>query len=311
MDVIGWLIGLVGIIFTILFGIGYFKIHNRPCKITFLKLDCINFYNNLISQFDNMQILHNKKGVDNNLVFMSGAFVCTGVKDINGSNKVILTLPEGCKWIDTKVVKHTDGLISRFSKSGTHPTKATLEFELFREKEFITCNALVEVDKNISPEKLIDKISFTHRIENTDDIEIGEYHKYKNKPYLLWIKGIAMLVLLIGIAVSCFYIDKGNKLMYMNTASNEMYSAYVDKDLNVNLRTNSLINTLFYRNDKVVSIDELERNYVPKAVFKPWNTERKLMMSMLFLEFILMAYLQISSIRRYYKFKKIDNAYRP
>lgn len=311
MDIIGWIIGMVGIVLTFLFGIGFFRIHSRPCKITFLKLDCINFYNNLICQFDDIQILHNKKEVDNNLVFMSGAFVCTGVKDINGSNKVFLTLPEGCKWIDTKVAKKSDGLISRFSKSGTHPTKATLEFELFREKEFITCNALVEVDKNLNSEKLIDEIQFSHRIENADDIEIGEYQKNSKKPYFLWIRGIAMLVLLIGIAVSCFYIDKGNKLMYMNTASNEMYSAYVDKDLNVNLRTNSLINTLLCRNDRVVSIDELERNYVPKAVFEPWNTERKLMMSMLFLEFILMAYLQISSIRRYYKYKKIDNAYRP
>lgn len=256
MDIIGWIIGTVGVILTILFGIGYFKIHNRPCRITFLKLDCINFYNNLISQFDDIQILHNKTEVDNNLVFMSGAFVCTGVKDINGSNKVVLTLPEGCKWIDTKVVKHTDGLIYRFSKSGTHPTKATLEFELFREKEFITCNALVEVGKNISPEKLIDKIKFSHRIENTDDIEIGEYQKIKKKPYLLWIKGIAILVLLLGLAVSAFYIDKGNRLMYLNPVTDEMFSAYVDKDLNVVLRTNSLVNTLFSRNDKVVYRDD-------------------------------------------------------
>lgn len=311
MDILSLIIGVLGALLTILFGIGFFKIHNRPCRITFLKLDCINFYNNLISQFDDIQILHNKKGIDNNLVFMSGVFVCTGVKDINGSNKVFLTLPEGCKWIDTKVVKRSDGLISRFTKSGTHQTKATLEFELFREREYITCNALVEVDKNINPEKLIDEIQFSHRIENADDVEIGEYQKISKKPILLWIKGIAMLVLLLGLAVSFFYIDKGNKLMYLDTASNEMYSAYVDKNLNVNLRTNSLINTLFYRNDKVVSIDELEENYVPKAVFEPWNTERILIMSMLFLEFILMSYLQISSIRRYYKFKKIDNAYRP
>lgn len=279
------LLGILGLIATIVFGvlsIDLFKRKRRPCKLTYFPLEAINLYSNLAIGFDNLEILKDKQPIKNNIVYLSGVFASNGDMDITGDNHVVsMRLPEGCKWMGVKVSNCTKGIDAQFSINADNPRIASLSFDLFRVKEYIKLQALVEygdVQAMSSLYNLHRDITFFHRIENTGDVENGEIIR-RYIPLKRKFISLAIIVLLIaGFYSMIMFFENSDNVIYKEIKTSKEYSCMVSDDNMIELHSRSFLESIIEWKPEKISVCEFKKNYIPVYQYKGMNLQSKAMM---------------------------------
>ncbi|MBV9576523.1 MAG: hypothetical protein JO149_07855, partial [Gammaproteobacteria bacterium] len=97
--------------------------------------------------------------------------------DIEGNRTekpISIELPDGLTWIKTIITNSTKNLISSVN---IHSDNKIVDFEfgLFRKKEFIQFEAIIEANSlNYDEDNLFKKLQISHRIANTQQVKVIE-----------------------------------------------------------------------------------------------------------------------------------------
>lgn len=256
------IVGAIGIWFTY----WLYVRKKRPCEILFLAIDCINVYNKFSLDFDSLEIQAKGKKIDNDLLFISGVFVCNGHSDIKGNgNKIRIELPDKCKWNDIKISSKSRDLLASVSINQSKPAQAKLTFGQFRMKEFITIKGLIECNNQEILSTLYNfhnSIKFFHRIEDTEDVNIGVAIRRQIK---LWIHLLRQLPFFIMIVLSVLLMYSGSgisPLTYQNKDTKIEYRAQVNSRGNISLRENTSFSDFFGKSRVEITPKEFKENYV-------------------------------------------------
>ncbi len=303
--------GIIGIVITLIVGLPSLKaIFNiNKTQIVYLEKQLINLRDDLLKNFEDLSIKYKGVEVKKNIYFISGFFVCQGKKDISSTgNKINLILPESWKWLDLKIVSTSKGMsVSReFIEK-----KVSLSFDLFKTKEFIEYEGIIEIDEEIKKEQISKLLEFHHRIPNISKIKKFNIENLKS--------GGALLI------VSLFFFLISFLIAYEYNTINEL-------ELNTfNAETNEEISTISYENIEnlrkkianersgiillieerteifpVKEYDVFSRTTINSVYFKldDWETEDSITSVIFVAFFILSILLIIASIQVIYYRKK-------
>ncbi|WP_396152991.1 hypothetical protein [Flavobacterium sp.] len=163
--------GIISIIITLILGIPslitLFKINQT--KIVHLEKHLINLKDDLLKNFDDLSIKYKGIEVQKNIYFISGFLVCQGKKDISDEkNYVDITIPDNWKWLDYKIVSNSKGMILN---NVLNENNVSLKFDLFKTKEFVEYEGIIEINDDIEKHNISKQIEFHHRIPNVPKIE--------------------------------------------------------------------------------------------------------------------------------------------
>lgn len=271
------IIGILGLMATVIFGllsIDLFKRKRRPCKLTYFPAEAINLYRNLTKGFDNLDVLKNKQPIKNNIVYQSGVLVSNGDTDITGDNHIVqMCLPEGFRWMDIKIDSCSEGVEAQLSILDTDQRIAALSFNLFRINEYIKIKSLIEYrkDNDVSTlSSLCRRISFSHRIENTGDVEIGEIIRHYIPLKRLYIIIVVLHLLFIAF-FSIIFFNKSDNVIYKNIKTGQEYSCMVSDDNMIELHSRSLFESLVEWQPKKISVKDFTSQYIPVYKYKQMN----------------------------------------
>jgi hypothetical protein len=211
------ILGLIGTIATIIFGflsIDLFRRKKYPGKVTYVELSVIDLLNNVANNFKEIELLHNKTPINKNIVYVKGALINNGDIDINSKlteKDITIELPLNCKWLDIKATDFSKGLNVSVNINGDN--SASFKFDLFRKEEFVQFEGLIET-KDDNSNSTNSHIKFTHRIENTSQIEkkvLLTNKEIKKKKSSAIIYSTFLLVLLAAITATSMFNIFGSK----------------------------------------------------------------------------------------------------
>lgn len=113
---INLVLGIVGTVATTIFGflsIDLFKRKKYPGKVTYIQIALIDLLNSIASNFDEIELIHDKTPIRKNVLYIKGALLNNGDTDINGKTTekdITIDLPAGCKWLVIKLTDCSEGL---------------------------------------------------------------------------------------------------------------------------------------------------------------------------------------------------------
>lgn len=175
------LLAVIGIVVSSAFGIWGVVLGLRkrkyPGEITFIEERYINLFDDIVKNVGSLSILYKNKNISNNIILLKGHLINTGTKDISPDmigRDLVAILPEGYKWIETKIFNCSPDL--KTNSVIINNTTLKFKFGLFRCKEYCSFETLVEVPiddnkKEKQKNKLQDKIVWSHRIADTKSIK--------------------------------------------------------------------------------------------------------------------------------------------
>ena len=259
--------GVLGIIVTIIIGVLPFIIHKKKkqCEITYIPTESFNLFYNLKSCLESIEVLHSKTPIKDNLLFLSGTFVCSGDSDIVGNNHIIkIELPEGCKWVENKICKSSRDFNPSFLIDDKTPREVIVGFDLFKKDEFFSIQGLVECENKDYTEDVLcfhKKLKFFHRIQNTDMIKVGEAVTTKKS----WTRFCVFSFFLVLFTVLMFLTlgssCKMENLVYKNIATQDEYYAYLSDNNTILLQKRNIVDVLLETTSKEISLNEFKTNY--------------------------------------------------
>ncbi len=211
------ILAVVGLIFTITFGILAIKRHRYPGQFTFIKEISLGLFDSLVKYFPELEIQYHKQPVTEGLVLLKGALLNTGTKDIDeGMTKesIHINLPDKFRWLSVKVVSSSPQLKVNTLLSDK---SINIQTKLFRCGEFVRFEALAEVpiDNSLTEKrsedlevKLEKAISISHRITDTQKVLIRDLPSCRGgnrRATLAWIM-LAFTIILTLIVSSRIYL---------------------------------------------------------------------------------------------------------
>lgn len=188
MNTIGIILGVVGLMFTVGFGIYSIKLSKRFQKkvaLTFRKKECYSLFREDINRL-NIQVNYQEKSIENYLILFKGIIVNDGNLDIDSSSiykPLLIKTKEEFKWLEVNILEKPDGSKIDILKSG--PNAIEVKWDLLKRKEKIEFEALVEVLNHEELEGVSDEfyqtIDFDFRITNLFEVEKVQELSYKDK----------------------------------------------------------------------------------------------------------------------------------
>lgn len=262
------IIGIIGVIATIVFGFLSFDLFKRkkyPGKVTYVKLSLIDLLNNVANNFSEIKLLHDDSPIKKNIIYIKGALLNNGDIDINSQlteKDISVHLPENCKWLDIKATEHSEGLTTNIETE--HNEVATFKFDLFRKREYVQFEGLIEASNgDIRAETIENELTFKHRIENTSKIEtkklLSEKEiKKKKKKAILYSIVLFFLIVIISLTMILNVFGTREEKVYFtkNKASvEELYKVSIKNDL---IELNPIIGD---GEDFSISVNEFNNDY--------------------------------------------------
>lgn len=191
-------------------------------------------------------ILYNKKSFD----YSSG----------DDDNPVRIVLPEGCNWIDAKIVESSEEIQAEIiNKKGN---ELDLRFNLLRKNEYIEMDGIMESKSKISLRNLAHVIEVHHRIPNVSSVKnttILDAYDYKHMKKRLVLIGI-MMAFVVFTMVYALVINPTTPLKYKEIESGKTVSVYLDKRGNIVHHNGVLI---WNRHSDPISKEDFENKYEP------------------------------------------------
>ena len=262
------IIGIIGVIATIVFGFLSFDLFKRkkyPGKITYVKLSLIDLLNNVANNFNEIKLLHDDSPIKKNIIYFKGALLNNGDIDINSKlteKDISVHLPENCKWLDIKATESSDGLTANIDTE--HNEVATFKFDLFRKSEYVQFEGLIEAsDEEIRAETIESDLTFKHRIENTGKIETKKLlskKEIKKKKNTAIIYSIGLFIFIVAISLTMILNVFGTREEKVYFTKNEapkgeLYKVSINNDV---IELNPIIGD---GEDQTISINEFNDNY--------------------------------------------------
>jgi hypothetical protein len=175
---VGIIVGVVGIILTIGFGIysvlGYKK-NRKKISLEFKKVQCYSLFKNDVARL-NLEISYNNEVLSNALILLRARIINNGHTDID-ENKVFKPLKlisqEEFIWLDAKSIIEPNGSTTKVQIISKNEIQ--IEWDLLKSDEFIEFEAIVKVSDNLSTvtdetSVFLNGITFDYRITDLNTI---------------------------------------------------------------------------------------------------------------------------------------------
>ena len=196
-------------------------------EVTFVRESCIGLFDSIVKNMSDLAVQYKGTPVAQGLVLLKGSFLNTGAKDISDGmveENIAIHLPDKSRWLTAKIVSGSPKV-----QANVNVTEKAISFDigLFRCKEYIRFEALAEVDTEDSADRseeesiegrLIDSLSITHRIADTQKIKKKDLSSSNNTGKRLKRRLITLsFIALIGIAgiVTVSFIEIPGKLHFL------------------------------------------------------------------------------------------------
>lgn len=266
------IIGIMGIIYT-------YRIRNIP-KITFLEQDLFSLFESIIKNIDGINITFENIQVDPSLLMLKASFINNGTIDIDSSmvhEPLKIKLPENCKWKRVKITKKSPKVNINF-KMGDVVTE--FNWDLLKINEYFSFDALIEIiDSSKKPididdkytEKISEKISISHRINNLEKINkenlyysINKYKRLKDRMFSLG------AIIILGLLVLTFvFIFPDQSLKNTHYIIKDLKNNNMEIKLTYLKNDNILIKSIDNKYKEVLAVDEFAKKYnIPLKVVK-------------------------------------------
>lgn len=223
--------GIISSIIALVLGIPslltLFKINQT--KVVYLEKQLINLKDDLLKNFNELSIKYKGVEVEKNIYFLSGFLVCQGKKDISTEkSKINICIPENSKWLDYKIVSNSKDMII---DTKIENNQVSLEFDLFKSKEFIEYEGIIEIKEENEQNNPNNLLIFHHRIPNLPTINKYNIETLKSSLGTLFTSCL-FIILPLFIAFDYNNIDTYNLKAYDNETKKELNSLYYGNKLN-------------------------------------------------------------------------------
>lgn len=189
---IGTLIGIAGLILTLIFGIYTIwiaKKSKRKVSLGLEKKECYSLFKKEISRL-NIDIKYGGDTIDNYLILFKGTLLNNGQTDIDKSRVYkplqIKTKTE-YEWLETNLYESPEGATVNLKKINKNTIE--LSWDLLKKQEKIEFESLIEIPQSIEIEDIsddfYDSLVFDFRITDVNEIqklsEVNQKEKKKNR----------------------------------------------------------------------------------------------------------------------------------
>jgi len=308
--------GIITIVITLILGIPsiitIFRISQT--KIVYLEKQIINLKDDLLKNFDQLSIKYKGIEIQQNIYFVSGFLVCQGNKDIsNEKNYVEIYIPENSKWLDINIVSNSKGM--KIQKQIVD-NKAQINFDLFKNKEYIEYEAIIEIDSESKKRSSNSILEFHHRIPNVPSIQKFNIETLKSSLSLLLMCCIMMFLPLFIVydynKIDSFDIEAydadTNKFIdhytvLTNKTLDDLKEKVIEKNSGIFLFLNGKTANFPVETTDIYGIENTKLNSVYFKM-KKWQTTDWIFFIFLFLVFIVSLIGIITSIALYYYQKR-------
>ena len=232
---------IITLIITLIVGIlGFitlFKINQT--KIVYLEKQIINLKDDLLKNFEDLSIKYKGIEVQKNIFFLSGFIVCQGKRDIqfDKNNNIEVFIPENSKWLDFKVVSNSRGMQI---DSTFKDNKVALSLDLFKSKEYIEYEGIIEIDEKTQVKGINSLLDFHHRLPNIPNINKFNIETLKSGLGILIISCL-LAILPILIIYDYHKIDSYDLNAFNSTSKKEISSYLIHTDENLKKLQNNVI----------------------------------------------------------------------
>jgi hypothetical protein len=176
---IGIILGILGVIITIAFGIysiWAYKKSKKGVSLEFKNEQCYSLFRDDVNRL-NIEIIYNKKAFSNTLILLKAKLVNNGQIDID-KNRIFAPLkiitPQEFKWLEARPTFSPDGSTTNINVINSNEIQ--IDWDLLKTNEFIELEALVEITDNSKTIEdativLFNGIRFEYRITDLNKIQ--------------------------------------------------------------------------------------------------------------------------------------------
>lgn len=161
---------------------------------------------------------------------------------------------------------------------------------MFRVKEYIKLQALVEYEDIKAINSLYNlhrEINFSHRIENTGDVEIGEIIKRYIPLKRIFISLAIIALLIMGLFSTIMFFENSDNIIYKEIKTSKEYSCMVSDDNLIELHSRSLLDSFVEWKPEKISVSEFKENFIPVYQYKGMSLQSSSLMLVLGIFFII------------------------
>lgn len=243
---LGNILGIVGLIFTLIFGIYSIwvaKKTNKKVSLGLEKKECYSLFKQDINRLK-IDVKYNNEIIENYLILFKGILINNGKTDIDKSRiykPIQLKTKKNYKWLETNVYEKPDG--SSITLTKLNDTTLELSWDLLKANEKIEFESLIEIPNNIEIDEISDdfynSIEFDFRITDINQVDkLSEINTIEKKNIRQRNK---MLYLSIFTFLAGFYIFFNPEL------PENIALLYSKKEIQFNiLNKKDTINTVLY-----------------------------------------------------------------
>ena len=241
-------------------------------KIVHFSINSYDIGKGLSNEFPEFRLHYNGDTLSDNVMVLKGGFMNVGRNDINalnGIDDIKLILPERCTVKAVKVLSATDGLTVNITFNNN-----VINFgisEILKSDEYFKYIIIVEISEEIK--NLYDRISFNHRILNTDKIKnvyIKETEESKKSKFFKMVFIPMMIItILFSILSLMFSLNQNLEYKIIQKNTNEEVQLKIDTQSKLYIYNGIYIPFI---DDNEISLEELNNNYsiFPVIAFN-WN----------------------------------------
>jgi hypothetical protein len=189
MDISEMVVGIIGVVISILFGIWgvYFALRKAkyPASLTYVFEQSISLVDDFAQKLPNLDVTYKQSPLNKSVALLSGYLVNDGSIDITSDMTEIplqLNLPGECELLEIDVTTKAKSL----NVTSTLKDKKNAEFDLglFRRGESFSFQALVLLDEehsSLNKNEQLDDIKWVHRIANLGEINNTHLYSHEGK----------------------------------------------------------------------------------------------------------------------------------
>lgn len=202
LNIIGWSLAVIGIFFTIYFGVLMWK---YPKRIKFYVLDAVRMTDPLVDKTKNIKLEYDGKKITNTISYIKMLLCNVGNADIElgeqpSDESLSIRLPKGYKWLKFDLIENSDKLRINLTKDNNDESLLHVNGGVFKREELFTLEALVEGEltkQQVSDNKLTIEQRFCNA-EKTKTETMYDLNQIKETRFFLWISAIVWILLLTG-----------------------------------------------------------------------------------------------------------------
>lgn len=285
---IGTILGILGILITLVFG-GYsiwvYKKSKKNVSLEFRNKECYSLFREDVNRL-NIEIVYNKTALNNTLVLLKATLLNTGHIDID-QNRIYKPLKikssETYKWLEATVTGSPSGAQTNIQLLNEQEVEIT--WDLLKQNESIEIEALVEITGKLGKEvekgnDFFNNLTFDYRITDLNSIhkekQISSSSRFRSI-YNKFTKVTGVISILVGIIFLSFEL-----FPELNFMDKQVVSYAIKKDNNelvsiISSKSSGEI-TLQLEGDKKqeFSVEEFNKSYkiqrIEKTTSDPENS---------------------------------------